>query len=78
MLKKEGKKYSFGEKASTSFGDIVITPNVENAQSLVDRDYSIKISNVEKTISSYRKKLKFTTGGDDSNMIIISIIVITN
>jgi len=74
LLKKEGEKINFGDKTSTTFGDIVITPNVENAQSLAGRDYSIKISKVEKTISSYRKKLKFITGGDESNMITISLI----
>lgn len=74
LLEKDGRKLNFGEKTSTTFGDIVVTPNVENAESLVERNYSVKISKVEKTITSYGKKLKFTTGGEDSNMITISIV----
>ena len=72
-LKKEGRKFSFGDKVLTSFGDIVITPNVDDVNNLVNKDYTIKITSVERKVSSYKNEINIIPHGDESNIIIISL-----
>ena len=74
LLEKDGKKISFGDKVFTSFGDIVITPNVEDVNSLINKDYTIKITSIEKMSGYYNRAILINASGDESSIINISLI----
>jgi len=73
LLKEDGRKISFGDKISTSFGDIVITPNVEKINNLINKDFKIKITSHEKKISYYSTAIAIKSLGEESNIINISL-----
>ena len=74
LLQKDGKENGFGDKVSTPFGNIVITPNVDNPTGLISNDYAIRIRPVSKVISSYSKSISIKSGGEDSSIINISLV----
>lgn len=73
LLQKEGEKISFGDKVFSSFGDIVITPNVENVNSLINKDFTIKITPIENKISFYKNEILIGSGGDKSSIIKLTL-----
>ena len=54
------KKYSFGEKVSTHFGDIIITPNITDLKDsgLIGKSVLVVISSVRDLASAYAEKLE--------------------
>ena len=73
-LQKEGKKYGFGERVSSTIGEFIITPNVDDPNYLSNKDITIKLIPVEKMIEYYSKNIIVNHGGEESSMINISLI----
>lgn len=73
-LEKDGNKIGFGEKTKTTIGDIIITPNVENINKLVDKDITIKITPIENVINYYNENIIISSGGEESSIINLSLI----
>lgn len=67
-----GKEYAFGDRISTGFGDLIITPNVGQYASEPGRNIKIQMSNVESCIENYQQKLNISTN-KGSNIISISL-----
>ncbi|MBT8393250.1 MAG: tyrosine protein kinase, partial [Bacteroidia bacterium] len=74
LLEKGGKENTFGEKVNTPFGAIVITPNIEDENELINKDFTIKIRPIEKMINYYSSSIIIKSGGEDSSIINVSII----
>lgn len=53
------KKYSFGERVTTNFGDIIITPNTDLRKSkLVGSNILVKISSIRDLADSYSERIE--------------------
>lgn len=67
------KEMNFGEKISTGFGDIVITPHFESSEMKIGKDITIKISPIEKIAAHYNKEIKISAAGEESSIINFSL-----
>lgn len=67
------EKLNFGDKISTGFGDIVITPHFDTEEMQVDKDVTIKISPIEKVAAYYNKKIKISAAGEESSIVDFSL-----
>lgn len=67
------KQLKFGDKAKTTFGDIIITPHFEVQDMKVGKDVTFKISPIEKVIDQYNQKIKITATGEESSIINITL-----
>jgi succinoglycan biosynthesis transport protein ExoP len=63
---KEGKSYAFGDKLSTGFGDMVITPNIGKFSPKIGSNLKISINSVNKMINGYQKSISITTSEGSS------------
>ncbi len=72
-LKSTEKKLNFGDKFSTSFGDIIITPHFELDEMKIGQDVMVRISPVEKVSEYYNRKIKIASAGLESSIINLSL-----
>ena len=73
-FKNDTKKLSFGEKVFTTFGNVIITPNVENSKSLVDKNITVTITPIDKMIEYYSKEIVIKSSCEESSIINISLV----
>lgn len=57
----KGKPFSFGSRIKTSFGDMILTPNIGNHAPTVGSNLKISISSVSKIVNSYQKSIQVST-----------------
>ncbi len=67
------KKLNFGEKASTTFGDIIITPHFEVEDMKVGKIVTVKISPIDNIVGYYNSKIKIESAGEESSIINITL-----
>lgn len=72
-LKNTEKKLNFGDKFSTSFGDLIITPQFELDEMRIGEDVTIIISPTEQVSEYYNKKIKIISAGLESSIINLSL-----
>ncbi|WP_299109719.1 polysaccharide biosynthesis tyrosine autokinase [uncultured Winogradskyella sp.] len=70
--KKEGKRYSFGDKIETDFGGFVITPNVGRYAPKKDSNLRISIARVGSVVGRYMRDLELSHS-EGSNVIVLSL-----
>ncbi|WP_299122855.1 polysaccharide biosynthesis tyrosine autokinase [uncultured Winogradskyella sp.] len=63
---KDGKLYSFGEKINTSFGGLVITPNIGKYAPKIGSNLKLTISSVRKIVNGYKSSIAVSTGAGSS------------
>lgn len=63
-----GELFDFGKRVPTSFGDIIITPNIGQYATKIGSNIKIKISPTNKITSNYKTKL-FIKSSELSNII---------
>ncbi|RKE95295.1 GumC family protein [Ichthyenterobacterium magnum] len=66
----DAKEYNFGDRITTGFGDLVITPSIDNY--LPGSSIKIKMSPVKSIVGAYQSKIKAITN-KGSNIIKISL-----
>lgn len=57
-LKSEDKNFIFGEKLTTIFGDVIITPNLESKHLKIGSSLIVEINSIDKLVEFYLKKIK--------------------
>lgn len=62
----DGKLYAFGDKINTSFGGMVITPNIGKFSPRIGSDLRISINSVRKIVNGYQKSVLVSTGDGSS------------
>lgn len=67
------KVYSFGNGISTPVGDMIITPNVKNPQSLVGNEYKVSLTPVDNVARSLKAAVAITPTDEMSNILDITI-----
>jgi capsular exopolysaccharide synthesis family protein len=68
------KKYAFGEKMSTGFGELIIIPNTDLQKSnLIGTNVLIKIFSIKNLAKSYSNRLQIEPKSDFSNILSLSI-----
>ncbi|MBQ4819539.1 polysaccharide biosynthesis tyrosine autokinase [Aquimarina sp. MMG016] len=76
LVDEEGNKqsdHSFGKTFTTSVGDVVITPSVEDIEANTGKIVNIKISPVKNVAQHYRNKLSVATIGKGSSIVRLSL-----
>ena len=68
----DGELYDFGQSIPTTFGDIIITPNIGQYATKIDSKIKIKISPINGITSNYKNKLQIETN-ELSSIIKLSI-----
>lgn len=68
----EGDLYDFGESVPTSFGDVIITPNIGQYATKIGSNIQIKISSINGVTSHYKTKLQIESN-ELSSIIKLSI-----
>ena len=71
-VKKDGVLYNFGESIETSFGDIIITPNIGEYAAKIGSNIKIRISPLNAVVGNYKKKL-LTETKETSSVIKLTI-----
>jgi uncharacterized protein involved in exopolysaccharide biosynthesis len=67
------KIYSFGDKIKTSFGNVVITQNSFNEDSLkIGSNIKLKLTSIDKIIDIYRSKISIVNAMG-SNIVVLSV-----
>lgn len=72
-FKDTNQKHNFGDKISTSIGDVIFTPNFEQKEMQVGKDIKVKISNINTITDYYNSKIKITPAGLNSSVVKISL-----
>jgi len=68
------KKKSFGEKLTTDFGSLIITPNVNlKRDSLINTSIQVNISPIKSVVDSYVQEISIEPGSEFSSIINLSI-----
>lgn len=67
------KVYSYGNGIPTPIGDMIITPNVKNPQSLVGKQYTVSVSPVESVARSLKLAVEITPSAEFSNILNITM-----
>jgi uncharacterized protein involved in exopolysaccharide biosynthesis len=68
------KKYAFGEKMSTNFGELIIIPNTDLKRSnLIGTNVLIKISSIKNLAKLYSNRLQIEQKSDFSSILSLSI-----
>ena len=68
------KKYDFGEKINTDFGDLIITPNTDLKRgNFIGTNVMIKISSIKYLAKSYANRLQIEPKSDFSSILSLSI-----
>ena len=62
----EGKKYAFGDRIKTGFGDLVIVPNVGKYSPKIGSNLRVSMSSVRSVASKYQGSLKVATEAGSS------------
>lgn len=57
----EGVLHNFGERISTKFGEIILTPNTNNNAPVVGNTYKIAINRVSSVVSFYQRAIEVST-----------------
>ncbi len=74
VAKTSFKKYAFGEKFMTNFGEIIITPNLDFKQSnMLNSDILVMINSVGSVANSYAQKIVIEPKSDFSNILNLKI-----
>lgn len=68
----EGKTFSFGDRIKTSFGDVVIVPNIGNYAPKIGSDLKISISPVNSIVDKYQSAI-LTSTEDRSTVVKLSL-----
>ncbi|WP_223034499.1 GumC family protein [Hanstruepera marina] len=68
----DGELYDFGESVPTTFGDVIITPNIGQYATKIDSKIKIKVSPLNGITSHYKNKLQIETN-ELSSIIKLSI-----
>ena len=63
------KELNFGDKVSTTFGDIIIIPHFEHEDMEVGKDVTVKVSPIDKVTDYYNKAIKIKSAGEESSII---------
>ena len=56
-----GKAYNFGDRLKTSFGDMIIVPNIGRHAPVIGSNLRVTIVPVRKRVNSYQRKLEIST-----------------
>lgn len=67
------KIYSFGNGIPTPVGDLIITPNVKDAKSLIGRRFQIQISPVEDVARALKTSVQIGVSAEFSNILNVSM-----
>lgn len=68
------KKHVFGEKITTPFGEIVVTPNADYKKNdFIGSEYLIRISSLKKLVAAYSEKLTIEPISEYSNILSLKI-----
>ncbi|KAA2217452.1 GumC family protein [Maribacter flavus] len=67
------KVYSFGNGITTPVGDMIITPNVKNPQSLVGNEYKVSLTPVDIVARSLKAAVAITPTDELSNILDITM-----
>ncbi|UJH67035.1 GumC family protein [Allomuricauda sp. SCSIO 65647] len=67
------KAYAFGKNVRTPFGDIVLTPNLENFERFIDRDLMVIVSPVGNMAQYYVNQINIGAAEEYSNIVFISL-----
>lgn len=62
----EGQLFSFGDRISTEFGDIVIVPNIKDYAPIIGSNLKISISPVNSIVNSYQSSIQSLTENGSS------------
>jgi len=73
LIKDSKKKYTFGEKIQTSFGDIIITPNFDKESSLIGSDVLVKILPLKSVIANFMGNLEISTRSEFSSILDLTL-----
>jgi len=69
---KDTKDYEFGDKISTGFGDLIITPNIDENPVNIGTSIKIDLTPVDIVVESYQSKIN-VINNQGSNIIDISV-----
>ncbi|MFT6127013.1 MAG: capsular exopolysaccharide synthesis family protein [Patiriisocius sp.] len=69
----DNKKHNFGDRVTTSIGDVIITPNFAQKEMKVGREIVIQISSLNTVSLFYNTNIKISPAGDHSSIIQISL-----
>ncbi|RTE53789.1 polysaccharide biosynthesis tyrosine autokinase [Arenibacter aquaticus] len=67
------KPYAYGKNISTSIGDIVITPAVEDISAYKDKKYRVDVTPVAMVAQQYQFKINVSPAAEYSNILNISL-----
>lgn len=68
------KTHNFGEKITTNFGDIIVTPNVDLKEKLlIGKKVLVSISNLQSTARRYASKIAITPISETSNVMTLTM-----
>jgi len=68
------KRYAFGEKISTFFGDIILTPNLDlEKHRVIGTDILVNISALEDLVNSYTERIKIEPTSEFSSIVSLKI-----
>jgi len=67
------KSYAYGNGISTAKSDLIITPNVKDAKSLIGNKYSVSIRPVESVARALKAAVKISATAEFSNILKISM-----
>ncbi len=74
MEKSIEKRHAFGEKITTNFGDIIITPNTDLKKSnLIGKNVLVKINSIQNLTNSYLSNLEVSPLSQYSSIISLSL-----
>ena len=65
--------YAFGKTIETPLGDLVITPNFENAEAYSDRKLMVSITPVSKVAENYQARVRVAIAEEFSNIVTLSL-----
>ena len=67
------KIYSYGKAIQTSIGDMIITPNVKDAKSLIGKNYQVQIKPIEAVANTLKLAVIIAPSAENSNILDISM-----
>ncbi len=67
------KVYAYGKNISTSYGDMVITPDVEHIEAHGNKRLKVSIKPINEVAQAYQKKMLITSPEEFSNIVNLSL-----
>lgn len=65
--------YAFGKTIETPLGDLVITPNFEDAASYADRKLKVSVTPVNRVAEAYQARIRVAIAEEYSNIVTLSL-----